>query len=1247
MPPLPSLIRVDHSLGSSTSIPNVRRDVWTNGLGTLSPRRARASGNHSAPRTFTQACRGRTAVAIRNWLWNDSGGLYVPHDDAPERVRRPHPVVGVGASAGGLEAFQELIANIKPEHGCAWVLVQHLDPDHSSLLPELLSRRSHVSVRVITDGMTLEAGALHLIPPGAELTMKDGALHLASFDAPRGLRRPIDVFFESLAADMGSDCAAVVLSGTGSDGALGIRAVKEAGGLVFVQDPKQAKYDGMPKSALATHAVDLVLPAGDIATVLEEYFDRRLGLEPRIENDAQFIDRVTRHIRYRTGHDFSHYKKATLLRRLARRMSVVGMHSPASYLQRLIGDPSEAPQIFRDILINVTSFFRDASSFDALQTHVLAELVRGKRRDDEVRVWVPGCSSGQEAYSIAMLIEEELQRADVRPKVSIFATDIDPDALAIAREGTFPHSIVAELPQHLLERYFKITSHGYQVVPKIRDMVRVSQQSLIKDPPFSKINLISCRNLLIYFDAHLQERVFEIFQYSLVPGGYLFLGQSENVSAGNDAFQSIMKSDRLYRRRPGPPRGLMLPLDAPLGLLDAGDTLSGPIPDFRHSSELYERAVLAKHAPPYAVVNSRRDIVYTSPRTRRFLELPGGRVNLSLFDMVDAGLKPALRGLLASVGDEPGNVRMRELKHGSDGEERGLILTAERLTDDNILIVFQDTFDPRRSSDPDDPQTIDQSSYTDSYVHELERKLDSAYQTIRTTVEELETSNEELKSSNEEMMSMNEELQSANEELSTINEELQSKVVELHVLNDDQRNLIDSTGIATLFLDRDLRLRSFTPTASRYFRLLQQDAGRPFEDLSTELDGEPIATLCRQAMDTGKRIETHRSSRDGRADLLISLSPYISNRDQVGGVVLTMTEITELKQYARRLEEARADAQLNLTEIEELYRVTPQAKALLDEHHRFRRVNQRFADLSGYPIEHHKGRLVHEVVPQLSSQVSEGTQKVLAIGETTTYAEISSDKGNDESGRRMLEIDWYPVLSGKAVHAIGMNIRDVTKHKTMELELRRLMRELQHRVKNMLANVTALINRARREKGDPRDVLLTLVQRIQALAKTHNLLTSQNWRPSLIEDVLRPELTAVYGEERITLKGPALRVNSRTTLALGMAIHELATNAAKYGALSSDHGRLCLSWSRLDDGDGERIVLHWVETGGPSVSPPSNIGFGSQLVRTTIEKSLGGRLECSFAPAGFKATVEIPFERATEEPENATDEMEDLQSSLR
>ncbi|MGD9804919.1 MAG: CheR family methyltransferase [Hyphomicrobiaceae bacterium] len=1153
-------------------------------------------------------------------------------------------VIGVGASAGGLEAFQELIAELSPGQSCAWVLVQHLDPDHHSLLPELLARRARVPVRLITDDLLLEPGVVHLIPPGVALTLEGKRLRLSSFESPRGLRRPIDTFFESLAAECGAQCAVIILSGTGSDGSVGIRAVKAAGGLVFVQEPKVAKYDGMPKSALATGAVDLVLPAGDMVAVLDEYFDRRAGVEPLIENDTEFIHRVTKHIRYRTGHDFADYKRATLMRRLARRMSVLGITSPASYLQRLITDHTEATQLVRDILINVTAFFRDPSTFEALQRQAISKLVAGKGRGDDVRIWVPGCSTGQEAYSIAMLVEEELARVDARPNVAIFATDIDVEAIKAARDGAYPNAIAAEVPQHLLERHFTSTPSGYRISSAMRDMVRVSQHNVIADPPFSKLDLISCRNLLLYFDNKLQTRVLPIFHYALSARGFLLLGPSENLGGIADSFEVVSQTDRLFKRKAGPPRAIGIPLFSPLQ--DLQSRLAQAEPESSRPPEpadLYERAILARHTAPFVVVNSSRQIVFASGKTGRFLELPRGHTRLGILEMSREALRSPLVGLLASLGDV-GTVRVRPLDLEIDNAHVRVLLTAERLPDDNVLVVFQEHFDPRSEATNVSGDSDAEGHYADAYVHELEQKLDAANQTIRTTIEELETSNEELKSSNEEMMSMNEELQSANEELSTINEELQIKVSELNILNDDQRNLIESTRIATIFLDSELRIRSFTPAARGYFRLVDHDRGRRFEDLASELDGEPLIDLCRRTIETGQLSETHRQQRDGTADLLVRIQPYTSMAGVGSGVVITLMEITELKRYQRRLEELEVRARLNLSEIEELYRVTPQAKALLDRNLRFLRVNQRFADISGSPIENHLGRYALELVPQLGFELVEGVPKVFDSGKPIVSGEVTILL---RGVQQWWEIDWYPVRRGEDVYAVGINIRDVTRHKVMQTELRRLMRELQHRVKNMLANVTALINRARRDDGDPEIILLTLVRRIHALAKTHNLLTAQNWRASRLIDVLRPELTEIYGSERVSLRGPELRVNARATLALGMAVHELATNAAKYGALSTDDGRLSVSWSRIDEGEGEQIVLKWVEMDGPVIEKPSHLGFGSQLVRTTVERSLGGRVDVGFDASGLNVTLSVPFDRATEEQDDAADELEELQSTLR
>jgi two-component system CheB/CheR fusion protein len=757
----------------------------------------------------------------------------------------------------------------------------------------------------------------------------------------------------------------------------------------------------------------------------------------------------------------------------------------------------------------------------------------------------------------------------------------------------------------------------------------VSTHSLIKDPPFSNLDLIACRNLLIYFDEELQSQVFPVFHYSLKPEGYLFLGNSENLGKHAELFHEISSPHRLFTRKPGPARPIgraFMPLSH---AFETPDLPMEPAPLAPYDQKVISDAIMLRHAPAHVVVNSAREVIYAAGRTGRFLELSQGGVSLNVVDLAKAELKNPIRGLLASSTLPAGQPRVREFDGMIDGQPVALLLSAERIDERNILLVFQDRFDVRKSDDnttfaPD----VEQIPNND-YVRDLEEQLDSARQTIRTTIEELETSNEELKSSNEEMMSMNEELQSANEELSTINEELQNKVAELAQVNGDLRNLIESSEIATVFLDTNLSVRSFTPEARRFFRLVEHDHGRLFRDIKTDLEGTDIFDACRRVL-VNRRNEQHEVRlQDGSAELLLRILPYRTEAGQIAGVVLTLTPVTELRRAARQLEIAQAMATQRLNEIEELYRVAPQAMALVDRDLRYRRVNQRAADMNGHTVEEHLGRAIPEILAAVAQKVVPQIRQVFETGESILGVELVGETDAEPGAMKSWEIDWYPLLLDDEVHAVGMNVRDVTKYKQLEHELRRVMRELQHRVKNMLGNVMALINRARRADGDPRAVLDTLVLRIRALANTHNLLTAQNWGPTRLADMLAMELTDVHGAERIRLRGPDLRLNTRATLALGMALHELATNATKYGACSTANGRINVSWWRLDEGDGEKLVIRWEEEGGPLVEAPSRQGFGSRLIESTIKGSLGGSIRHEWERTGLRCVIELPIERVT------------------
>lgn len=1129
-------------------------------------------------------------------------------------------VVGVGASAGGLDAFCTLLSGLKPGHGLAIVLVQHLDPDHESLLPELLSKKIAAPVQVAEDGMLVESGLIYLIPPGQILTLKDGCLRLEAYSKPRGIRRPIDTFFESLAMDAGARGVGVVLSGTGSDGSTGVRAIKEAGGLVFVQDPKQADYDGMPKSAIATGAGDLVLPTSEMIDVINDYFSTRTDLQPDKLSEDEFIARIAKHVCYRTGHDIQHYKKSTLLRRLAVRMSVLGIPNPNDYVKELIANKAEAPKLFRDLLINVTSFFRDPDAFDALAKTVLPDILDGKGENDEVRIWVPGCSTGQEAFTIAMLIADELERTCAQPRVSIFATDIDEDAIKIARKGRYPASIADEIPPSFLATYFNATDDGYEVSPKLREMIRFSSQSIIKDPPFSRVDLVSCRNVAIYFEPDLQDFALSVFHYALNEGGHLFLGPSEMPRNSNQLFAPNNGRLRLYRRSKGPAQRLNFPATSAspyYARTEPEDALR------QASREPYARTLINKVAPPFVVADKAGNLIYASERAVPYFRIKPGSTRLGLPQLVVVELEPAVRRLITSAERDYLPCE-QEYRGKLAGRDVRIVVSLEFLEDGSRLLVIEDRLDLVEHREV---VTAGAGSLDDSYVQGLEAELENARETIRTTVEELETSNEELKSSNEEMMSMNEELQSGNEELSTTNEELQSKVAELREANEDLANLMRSTNVITLFLDDDLRLRFFTPASQCVFRFVEADRGRRIDDIGGDVDMSHLRARCREVLTSGVPIdeEIETNNRDRRYTLKI-LGYSGDGASKRRGIVCTMTDITELRRAVSAAEAERRVSQRSLAEIEQLYFVSPQAMALMSPDTTYLRVNRQMAEINGRDAAAHFGEKMKEIVPDLGEQIDAAFETVLNECEPIVGLQMEGETAAHAGDRRLFSTDWYPVCIDNEIVAVGVNFRDITEQTEMQAELRRMMQELQHRVKNMLSNVLALVSRARREAGADVSVLDTLAARIRALSQTHKLLTKENWRAADIYALIEPELTHVYGVERVNLAGPRIELNARAAVALGMAIHELATNAVKYGAFSQGGGRVSLNWMRIDDGTAERVVFRWIESGGPAVPPGSGSGFGSQLIASTITGSLHGSVETDWRPDGLVVEMTVPFE---------------------
>lgn len=852
-------------------------------------------------------------------------------------------IVGIGASAGGLEAFQAFFRNLNESSGMAFVLISHLSPDHESLLSELLSKETQMRVQQVRESTLVEPNQVYVIPPSADLTIQDGVLQLTKPVQARGHRSPIDVFFRSLARDQGENAVCVVLSGTGSDGTIGLKSIKEFGGLAIAQDSDSAKYASMPRSAALTGLVDYVLPVEQIPATLVEYASHRQGLRERLGEDGMFaatadhLSQICGLLRRRVGHDFSGYKQNTLIRRIQRRIQITQIGSVAAYVRHLKADSNEINLLFSDLLIGVTHFFRDPDSFEALRHEVIAPLVASKDANDVIRVWVPGCSSGEEAYSIAMLLSEEIDRQDSHVQVQIFATDIDSRALDTARQACYPESVSDQITPERMENFFIKHNGVYQVVKSLRGMCVFSQHSLISDPPFSRLDLISCRNLLIYFDTELQRKLIPLFHYALYPESYLFLGSSEALSGHSELFRTINKPHRVFQSK----RAMISPqVDFPLiersEYRQSAPRLEPQLRQTRQQqvSRSIERVLLQEYSPPCVIINEENDVIYFFGRTGKYLEPSQGLPSNNLFDLTRLGLRLDLRAAIQSAR-ETQQPAIRE-RVSVQTEERvqtlNLIVRPVKDADANeddsglLMVIFQDVLDTSGYSQGS--SSLSEPSGESQVVDHLEGELRKTKEHLRATIEELETSNEELKSANEELLSMNEELQSSNEELQTskeemqsineeletVNSELRSKIDELDSVNSDLQNLFESTQIATVFLDRSLRIKKFTPAVNSIFSFLETDVGRPITDMALTLDDIDIVADVRQVLLT--LIPVRREVRLENQEIFYNMRilPYRTMDNVIDGVVLTFVDVTSLRQAQQEAENA-ARRQQSIAEL--------------------------------------------------------------------------------------------------------------------------------------------------------------------------------------------------------------------------------------------------------------------------------------------------------------------------------------------
>jgi two-component system CheB/CheR fusion protein len=957
----------------------------------------------------------------------------------------PTHYVAVGASAGGLEAIEALFQQMPSDPGAAFIVVQHLSPDYKSLMVELLSKRTRMPVARASDGMLVDRNHVYLIPPKNNLTIYQGKLYLAEPDYSQGINLPIDIFMRSLAEDQTEKAVGIILSGTGSDGMRGIRAIKERGGVVIVQSEESAKFDGMPRAAISTGLVDFVLPAEKIAEELLAYmrhpYVARQDRSQALLNDEDGLARIFSQLRAKTGVDFAHYKPSTVIRRIERRMTVNQIHDLMDYVRFIENYPREVTTLYRELLIGVTNFFRDSEAFEYLGEHVLPKLFEASTGD--LRFWAPGCSSGEEAYSLAILCQETAERMRKPVDVKIFATDIDRDAVLRAGNGVYPESIAADVSPQRLTRFFHRRGESFRVARSIREMVVFAQHNLVKDPPFTRIDLVSCRNLLIYLLPKLQQRAIDLFLFALRPGGMLFLGNSETTGELSEHFETVHSRHKLFRSK-GTRRHDTTPPDLQsvgTGRLIGRSALGAPISTPRHHSPDHERVLerfvegIAEEFVSLAIiVNEGLEVVHVVGDPSDFLRVPTGKMYADITRMTPQDLSIPLATGVQKVIKEQKDLRFSNVRLHDNGAEQRIVemrmkLLPQKKGQDPLVCIFVNQVASSRSevvaTDADETYDVDREAA--QRIQDLEQDLQFSRESLQATIEELETSNEELQATNEELLAANEELQSTNEELQSVNEELytvnaehQAKINELTELNNDIDNLLSSADITTIFLDENLEVRKFTSDITEILNVLDQDVGRPINHITHQFADLDLGRIAEQVRADGRGMSRQVRTRSDKWYMMRVL-PYHIGPSIVAGVVITFTDIDELTRAKALLEETGRMARIGGWEFDlrsrrlswtpvvyEIHELEPGQTVTLDEGLHF------YTD---------KGR----------GELREALDRAINDGEPfDLYLPFVTAKGNHRWVRSM----GRPVYSDDRIVAIGGTFQDVTVSDEARRELR-------------------------------------------------------------------------------------------------------------------------------------------------------------------------------------------------------------------
>ncbi|SKC73149.1 CheR family methyltransferase [Pseudoxanthomonas indica] len=1174
-------------------------------------------------------------------------------NDAVADTAVPFFVVGLGASGGDTAGIAKALTILAPlRELCVVLALRDRDALDEQQLRDALGRDAHKLV-VPVDGQRLEPATVYLPTAGMLFTLEEGQLRMRKLDehSERGV---IDTFMLSMAQDQDGNTIGLILGETDGDGVLGLTAIKESGGLTLASGRADLSSSELKNANIPAAVADYLLPLTEISSRIEQHIvhynrmGEALASEAAAKASLDKLSQIADLLRNNTGHDFHGYKRATFMRRVQRRMQVVQVASMTAYIDVLRSSPDEAQQLFNDLLIGVTQFFRDRREFDFLESHVIPKLFQGKGRSDHLRVWVLGCSTGEEAYSLAMLLREYANTMDAPPHIQLFASDIDGRALAVARVGRYPQSIAEEVPQDRLARWFVKEGETYSVSKELREMCVFSQHSIVKDPPFSRLDMVSCRNLLIYLDADLQNRIIPLFHFALRPHGYLFLGNSENVSRHAKLFAPVERTFRIFQK---------LDVDT---RLHAGFTFAHvvshsptiptvPRPQSANQNLVRQgEGIAERYAPAYAIVDDQFDVLHFSAQAGRYIHPGGGTPSLNLLNLVHRDLRLDLRGALNRAATENRQVHVEGLTISDPAQQNTIDLIIEPAIDSGsaprgFVVLFKDG--PKIPASG--TMALGASAAHDDHVRSLDAELRVTRERLQAMIEELESANEELKSSNEEYQSLNEELQSANEELETSKEELQSvneevttvngelahRVQELAHANSDLKNLLESTQIATIFLDNELRITNFTPAVADIFPLVESDIHRPLGHIKSRVNYDELQDDVRKVIRTLSTIDREIENPTTGMRYIVRVLPYRSVDNFIGGAVVTFMDVTPLTRAERALRESDSRLRSLMEGIPQLV-----WRAVDDGHWTW--SSPQWAAYTGLSEVNTLGQ---NWLTALHPDDREATLLAWQQAEDKSAFHIEHRIFNSGEGAyRWFNTKAMPVVddTGVIIEWLGTST-EVHDLRRLQGEQQLMVAELQHRTRNLLAVVQSIARQTAKETDDLQAFSGVLEDRLAALSRAQGLLSQPEAEAITLGNLLAMELGAVAGHanpERITLEGPDVPLRRSAIQILALAIHELTTNSRKYGALSEGRGRLNVQWRIEGDADEPMLSIDWLEE-DIDTSDASQLGggYGRQLIERGIPHNLGGQTTYELGPHRLHCTIRVPLATAKASRQKSVD----------